>query len=153
MSKSVLRTPPPPPRLPSERDANLARESSHLLAACVGQGETARLRIIDGKQDIEVPVAALRMLVDILAQMAEGNAITIVPIHVELTTQQAADFLNVSRPHLVSMLERNELPYSKVGTHRRILFKDLLAYRESSRINSKQAFEKLACQAQELGMG
>jgi excisionase family DNA binding protein len=139
--------------LPSEQDARLARESSRLLAACVGQGETARLRIIDGKQDIEVPVAALRMLVDILAQMAEGNAVTIVPIHAELTTQQAADFLNVSRPHLVSMLERNELPYSKVGTHRRILFKDLIAYRERSRIASKQALKELADQAQELGMG
>lgn len=153
MSKSVLRTPPPPPRLPTERDAKLARESSRLLAACVGQGETARLRIIDGKQDIEVPVAALHMLVDILAQMAEGNAVTIVPIHAELTTQQAADFLNVSRPHLVAMLERNALPYSKVGTHRRILFKDLIAYRERNRIAGKLALKELADQAQELGMG
>lgn len=100
-----------------------------------------------------MPVSALRMLVDILAQMAEGNAVTIVPIHAELTTQQAADFLNVSRPHLVALLESNELPYRKVGTHRRIQFKDLLEYRSGTRVRSKQALAELSKQAQELKMG
>lgn len=141
------------PSLPTEQEAKLARESSRQLAACIGQGETAQLRVIDGKQDLTVPVSALRLLVDILAQMAEGNAVTIVPIHAELTTQQAADFLNVSRPHLVEVLERNELPYHKVGTHRRILFKDLLEYRERRQESRKQALDELARQAQDLGMG
>lgn len=153
MARSPVRTPPPPPSLPTEQEVEIARESSRLLAACVGRGKAARLRVIDGKQEIEVPVSALRMLVDILAQMAEGNAVTIVPIHAELTTQQAADFLNVSRPHLVALLESNELPYRKVGTHRRIQFKDLLEYRSGTRVRSKQALAELSKQAQELKMG
>ena len=141
------------PVLPNERDSELARSSSRLLAACIGHGPTARLRVIDGDGEIEVPVSALRMLVDILANMAEGNAISIVPIHAELTTQQAADFLGVSRPHLVGIVERGELPHHKVGTHRRVYFRDLLAYRNQRLEASKAALVSLAEQAQKLGMG
>lgn len=142
-----------PPVVPTRQEADLARASSRLLAACIGHGPTARLRVIDGDGEIEVPVSALRMLVDILANMAEGNAISIVPIHAELTTQQAADFLGVSRPHLVGLLERGELPYHKVGTHRRVYFQDLLDYRAQRMAQSKAALEALTAQAQRLGMG
>ena len=72
----------PPPSLPTEQEARIALESSRLLAACIGRGESAQLRVIDGDQEITVPVSALRLLVDILAQMAEGNAVTIMPMRI-----------------------------------------------------------------------
>ena len=151
---SALHSELPPTRVPNEQDADLARVSSRLLATCIGHGPTARIRVIDGDSEVvEVPVAALRMLVDILANMAEGNAVSIVPIHAELTTQEAADFLGVSRPYLVGVLERGELPHHKVGTHRRVYFRDLLAYRTQRMGQSQAALDALAEQAQKLGMG
>ena len=142
-----------PPVLPDPQETELARTSSRLLAACIGHGPTARLRVIDGDGEIEVPVSALRMLVDILANMAEGNAISIVPIHAELTTQQAADFLNVSRPYLVGLVDRGELPHRKVGTHRRVSFRDLLQYKQASDKRALDTLAELTAEAQELGLG
>lgn len=141
------------PMLPTPQDAELARQSSRILAACIGQGSSARLRVIDGDGEMEVPVSALRMLVDILANMAEGNAVSIVPIHAELTTQQAADFLGVSRPYLVGLVDAGEIPHHKVGTHRRIFFRDVLAYRKQRMGQSLAALDALSEQAQKLGMG
>jgi excisionase family DNA binding protein len=124
-----------------------------MLAACIGRGPTARLRVFDGDKDITVPVAALHLLVDILAQMARGNAVTVVPINAELTTQQAADFLSVSRPFLIGLLEQGRVPYRKVGTHRRIRFQDLAAYQKVSQAEQRRAADALAREAQDLGLG
>lgn len=144
---------PHPSQMPTEQEARLADESSRLLAAHIGLGDGARLCVIDGDQGIEVPMIALRILVDILAQMAKGNAVCVVPVHAEVTTQEAADFLNVSRPYLVRLLESGDLPFRKVGTHRRVMFTDLMQYRAGSRTRRKQALDELTREAQELGMG
>ena len=140
------------PSLPTEEEARLAAESSRKLAAIIGGGATAQLRLYDGDEEITVPFFAIHMLADILAQMAQGNAVTLVPIEHTLTTQQAADLLSVSRPYLVNLLETGKIAFTKVGRHRRIKYQDLLTYMERIDEESRQALDELSREAQALGM-
>ena len=93
------------------------------------------------------------LLTHVLTEFAKGNAVTMFPVHAELTTQQASDLLGVSRPFPVEQLEKGELPFRKVGTHRRVLLKDLMDYKQSMYRKRHEAFDELAAQAQELDMG
>jgi len=141
------------PIMPTERDTILAQLSSRALAPHVADQEGLRIRL-DDETEIILPPSAIRLLVDVLAQMSEGNAVTLIPVHAEMTTQQAADFLNVSRPFFVQeVLEKGKIPFRKLGTHRRILFKDLMDYKRQIDNESRQAFQELTQQAQELNMG
>lgn len=96
---------------------------------------------------------AVRLLLDILEQMSRGNAVTFIPIHAELTTQQAADVLNVSRPFLIKLIEEGVLKHRKVGTHRRIRYDDLMTYKHDIDNKRLKALEELVNQAQDLDMG
>lgn len=138
------------PVLPTPDDAELANVASRTLS----RAKTAELRVqIDGGEMLRLPRAVNDLLYHLLTEMAQGNAVTLIPIHAELTTQEAADYLNVSRPYLIRLLERGEIEHTMVGTHRRIKFRDLHAYRSSSDKKRGDAMQALAGQAQELDMG
>ncbi len=144
------------PIVPTAQDAVIAREASRALAAHLGHFENLRFQILEDKKTTEklsLPASAIRLLLDILTEMAAGNAITLIPVHAELTTQQAADALNVSRPFLVELLEQRKIPVRKVGTHRRILFEDLMRYKKQIDADRRAALDQLAKEAQDLNMG
>ena len=145
------------PVAPTEHESRLAEESSRALSSYVRDTEEQTIRVIpEGgrrEESVVIPAVAFRLLVNILTQMAQGNAVTLIPVHAELTTQEAADILNVSRPFLVKLLEEGEIPYRKVGTRRRVLYKDVAEYKRRIDERRRATLDELAAQAQELGMG
>ena len=141
---------------PSEADAVLARESSRLLATRkLNRRTSACIRFVDDGEGetVSVPTSALRLFLHLLTEMSQGHSVTLVPTHAELTTQQAADLLNVSRPFLIERLEQGEISFRKVRTHRRIRLADLMAYKHAIDQQRATALDELAAQAQELGLG
>ena len=143
--------------LPVEREVKAAIEGKRALAAYLAtQFETQHIQIFDQQNQahqVELPTSALQLLMDILAALAAGTAVKVVPVHAELTTQEAADLLNVSRPHLIKLLESGELSYHKTGKHRRVRFADLMDYKTRRDTASEQAMALLAEQAQALRTG
>ncbi|MCM2374561.1 helix-turn-helix domain-containing protein [Rhodopirellula sp. ICT_H3.1] len=132
----------------------IAFEHFHRLFLRLEQCRHNQLAKLGKKEtEIQIPSSALQLLGALLTEFAKGNAVTMFPVHAELTTQQASDLLGVSRPFLVEQLEKGELPFRKVGTHRRVLLKDLMEYKRSMDRKRHEALDELAAQAQELDMG
>jgi len=142
---------------PTEADAVLARESSRRLATHkLGRRSNIRIRLLDDSEEAEpisVPTSALRLFLQVLTEMSHGNTVTLMPSHAELTTQQAADLLNVSRPYLVKLLEENKIPFRAVGKYRRVRFDDLIAYKRKDDEARAKILDRLTSEAQEFGMG
>lgn len=147
------------PVVPKNHDIQLAEIASTLMSAFLSN---------DGKRDIQFVLSrsngretinflltptVVELFFRTIVHIANGNAITIVPYHAELTTQEAANFLNVSRPYLIQLLEKELIPFHKVGRHRRILFEDILKYKEKVKEKSRKAREELTKDAQDLDLG
>jgi excisionase family DNA binding protein len=144
------------PIAPTEAEAEQAKVSSRQLAVELPDALGFRLHIDNGSkkgQSLALPRAAVRLLFHVLTEMAQGNAVTLVPIHAELTTQEAAALLNVSRPFVVKLLDEGTIPSRKVGTHRRVLFEDVMAYKRDIDNKRLQALAELSALDQELGLG
>ncbi len=142
---------------PTEADAQLARESSRRLATHqLGRQSSVRIQLVDAGAEAEpvaVPASALRLFLHLLEEMSQGNAVTLIPSHAELTTQQAADLLNVSRPYVVKLLEEGKIPFRTVGKYRRVRFDDLMAFKRKDDEARAKVLDQLTAEAQELGMG
>jgi excisionase family DNA binding protein len=143
--------------VPDEASAHQAAEAVGVLERFLRQhpdlpGVAVSLSANDADTELQIPGHALRLLVDILAQIANGNAVTVAPVHSELTTQQAADILNVSRPYLVKLLEDRKLPHRRVGNRRRVLLADLLAYKRIDDVDRRAVAAELTSEAQRLGL-
>jgi excisionase family DNA binding protein len=114
-------------------------------------GKRAKLVSPSGEK-LEFPGSVYEILVRVVREMDRGNGITIIPVHAELTTQQAADLLNVSRPYLVSLLKEGKIPFHEVGRHRRIRLDDLLNYKEQRDSKRRRLLRKMSQEAQEAGL-
>jgi excisionase family DNA binding protein len=114
-------------------------------------GQTPRLVGPDG-QGIELPHEIHALLMTVVEHLKAGNGISIIPLHAELTTVEAANLLNVSRPHLIKQIEAGLLPHHMVGTHRRLRLADVLAYRDRLDAQSSEALDAMAADAEELGL-
>lgn len=139
------------PIVPSTNDSRIAKRSSQTLSRYVSH--SLSVRVGNSNDEIELPEGAVRLLVDILTNMAEGNAVTLIPVHAELTTKQAADILGVSRPFLIGLLEEGAIPFRKVGTHRRVYFEDVQAYKRRVTEERESVLSQLVEDAQSLDMG
>jgi len=141
---------------PSEDVAAMAERALPRLQAYLRAhpGGSATVRLVseaDG-EDLVVPHGAVELLATILAHMASGHGVSVVPEHAELTTQQAADLLNVSRPYLIHLLEAGEIEYRKVGTHRRVLAGSLLEYKRRDDARRRAAADELTQLNQDMGL-
>jgi excisionase family DNA binding protein len=152
MAIRIRETPPP-----TEADARRAQESLELISQFPAFGTSdlsIRIPTDDqGTAEVLLPASAVRVLKDILAEMAQGRAVAVLPVQAEVTTQQAANLLSVSRPYLIGLLEHRKIPFRLVGQHRRIRIDDLLAFKRGDDEERERAADLLSADAQELGMG
>lgn len=144
------------PVVPTPADVELAKESTLTLAALFREHKKkdALYVLTDKKRNVELKLSPsmFEALMEVINEMAQGKAIMLMPIDAELTTQEAANILNVSRPYFVKLLDEKQIPSRLVGRYRRVRFEDLLNYQRKLERDRQAALDEMAAQAQELGL-
>ncbi len=142
------------PFVATEEEALIAREALAKLKPFADAKTDIKLRLTQKKADVVVPLPAraVELIVGLLEAIMERKPFSVLPHEAELTTNQAADFLNVSRPYLIRLLEKNEIPHRMVGTHRRVLMMDLMHYKKKSDEKRRAAIGRMVAESQKLGL-
>ena len=146
---------PVEPVLPSATEITLAKKTSRVLASRISQTDTLQLRLQEGslpEETVDLPAPAVQLLLYILEEMACGNTVALTPLQAELTTQQAADLLHISRPSLIQLLDEKQIPYRRIHSHRRIRLEDVMVYRRRAEEDRRAVLDELAAYDQELGI-
>ncbi|BDO43806.1 excisionase family DNA-binding protein [Cellulomonas sp. NTE-D12] len=138
---------------PDAEDSAAAREALRAVKEFLATSEARQVALrVDDTDAVVVPREVAEVLARVLAHMAAGEGVTVLPAHAELTTQQAADLLNVSRPYLIKLLDNEAIAYRTVGTHRRVPLDALLAYKRDDEQKRRKAADELSAISQELGL-
>jgi excisionase family DNA binding protein len=135
----------------AKSSAALLQESSDQLSNT--KVEFATIKVQNQDEYLHIPKKAFFLLSEIIANMADGKSVSVVANGTDLTTQEAADILNVSRPYVVKLLEEGKIPFKKAGTHRRVGLDDVLAYKKEMKRTAMESLAFLTAQAQELNLG
>jgi len=143
----------------SDEEAELAKQASRCIMTALDHARAKKIILTDetentnGAPVLELPPQTLRLFAQILSMMSQRKMISLIHQKHELSTQEAAACLNVSRPFLIKQLESGKIPFKKVGRHRRVEFEVLLKFKKTMEQESESALQDLATQAQELGLG
>lgn len=147
---------------PDKLLASQAALAAQALSELAGQGKkkkgSSKKVVLEARDEArhvaraEIPIEIFRLFVRMLSEVAQGRAVALMPLGKELTTQQAAELLNVSRPHVIQLLENGLLPFRKVGTHRRVRFDDVLQFKAKDDARRKAIADELTREAEEAGL-
>ncbi|MBX2809452.1 MAG: helix-turn-helix domain-containing protein [Cellvibrionaceae bacterium] len=144
-------------KLPTPEEAALAKLSSRELSAFLETEADSQAVSITDKAGIlhavEIPVSALRLLVEVLTQLGEGNTVNLIPVHAQLTTQEGADMLNISRPTFIKLLNNKKIPYHRIGNRRKVALSDLLNYKHDIDKKRLESLSELSALDQAMRMG
>lgn len=134
-------------RLPTELESTNAEALRQIVASQIKEDGETVINIADEKgktQPITLSPALAQSFLEVLRLVSSGRGFQLIPLDSQLTTQEAADLLNVSRPYLIKLLERNDIAFERVGRHRRIKASDLIKYKENRDENRANALADLA---------